>query len=152
LPPAIGHNGNSRLADLKDVLDPLLALDFGGIETHQLAAEHGTVPDRGAEHPGQLHVQTVNMLAGDLGRGVEPLEWLAGDLPILRILQYHVLWWLDLGSRFGDVAECLSAARGLVCDHTVRCAALRRRNLPFARRSLDQHGSCDGTGLPDIFV
>ena len=53
----------------------------------ELAAEHRAILDRGAQHAGQLDVDRVDLAAVELVGGVEPLQRLAGDLPVLRILE-----------------------------------------------------------------
>ena len=152
LPPALSYHGDSAVADLHHLLDAGHTLHFGGIEAYELAAEYRRILDRGAQHAGELQIEAVNVRAGELGRGIETLERLAGDLPVLRILERDVLRRLDLGSGLGDLAEGGGAARRLMRDHAVRCAALRCWHLPFIRRSLDQHAARGGAGLADILV
>ena len=62
------------VADRHDLLDARHALDLGGVEALQLAAEDRAVLDRGVEHAGQLHVDAVDLLAVQLVGGVEPLH------------------------------------------------------------------------------
>src|SRR5262249_36010636 len=125
LPPTLGHDSDGALADLHDVLDTRHALHFGRIETYELAAEHRGILDRRAQHARQLEVDAVDLLAGHFGRGVEPFERLAGDLPVLRILERDLLRRLDLRSRFGDLPEGRRAAGQPMRDHAVRSNALR---------------------------
>ena len=58
---------------------PGMLLDLRGVEALDLAAEHRAVLDRGVQHARQLEVDAVDLLAGELVGGVEPLQRLAGD-------------------------------------------------------------------------
>ena len=111
LPPALGHDRNGAVADLHDVLDAGHALHLGGIEACELATEHRRILDRRAQHAGEFQIEAVDVRAGELGRGVEPLERLTGDLPVLRVLERDILRRLDLGGRLSDLAESGGAAR-----------------------------------------
>ena len=93
VPPGVGDDGDRGVADPHHLLDALHAVDLGFVEALQLAAEHRAILDRGVEHARQLDVDAVDHLAGGLVGGVEPLQRLAGDLPVLRVLQ------LDVGRR-----------------------------------------------------
>src|SRR2546423_11004965 len=81
LPPALGHNRNSAVADLHNVLDARHVLHLGCVEAYELAAEHRAILDRSAKHAGEFHVEAVDVLTSELGRGIEPFERLAGYLP-----------------------------------------------------------------------
>ena len=119
LPPALGNDRDSAVANLHHMLDAGHALHLGGVKARELAAEDRAVLDRGAQHAGQLQIQTVNLRSGELGRGVETLERFAGDLPVLRILERHILGLLDLCSGFGDLAEGRGSPRRVVFNHAV---------------------------------
>jgi hypothetical protein len=43
------------------------------------------------EHAGQLDIRTIDLPARDLVRRVEALDALAGDPPVLRVFERHVL-------------------------------------------------------------
>ena len=74
VPPGIGHDGDAGVADLHDLLHARHALDLGGVEALHLAAEDRAFLDRGVEHARQLEVGAVDLLAGHLVGGVEPLH------------------------------------------------------------------------------
>ena len=152
LPPRVADDRNGGVADLEHVLDAFHALNLGGIEARELAAEHGAIPDRGAQHSGQLEVQAIDLLAGKFGQGVEPLERFAGDGPILGIFERHILGRLDLGCGFGDLAVGRGAARRLVRDHAFRRAALGGGHLPLIGGRLNQHGASRGAGLAHVVI
>ena len=86
--------------------------------------------DRRVQHVGLADVDAEDHLADDLVRGVEPLERLAGDRPVLWIFQRHVLGLIELAGGFRHLAEGHRAVRRLVGDHAVRSAALGRRHVP----------------------
>ena len=56
---------------------PFMLVTSAGVEALDLAAEHRAVLDRRVQHAGQLQVEAVDLLAGDLVGGVEPRERLA---------------------------------------------------------------------------
>jgi hypothetical protein len=125
---------------------------FGGVEAYELAAEHRAILDRRAQHAGEFHIEAVDVLTGELGRGIEALERLTDDLPVLGILKRHVLRRLDLGGGFGNLAEGRGAAGGPMRDHAVRCAAFRCGHFPLVGGSRNQHGARNGAGLAYILV
>src|SRR5205085_11908244 len=91
LPPRVGDDSYCGIPDLHDVADAGHRLGLGLVVTLDLGAEHGRLHDRGVEHAGQLDVDGVDLLACELFDGVEALHALAGDLPVLRVLQLDVL-------------------------------------------------------------
>ena len=152
LPPALGHNRNSAVADLHHVLDAGHVLYLGGVEAYELAAEHRAILDRRAQHAGEFQIEAVDLLTGEFGRGIEASERLAGNLPVLGIFERHVLRWLDPGGGFGNLAEGRGAAGGPMCDHAVRCAAFRCGDFPLVGGSRNQHGARGRAGLAYILV
>ena len=112
----------------------------------------GRFLDRGIQHPGQLEVGAVDLLAGQLIEGVEPLERLAGDLPVLRILELDVFRRLDLGGGQGHLAVGGGAAGGRVREHAVGRRHLGDRDLPFVGRGLLEHLARRGAALPHVQV
>src|SRR5262249_57340966 len=70
---------------------------------------------------------------------VEPLDALADDLPVLRVLKLDLGRRLDLGGGFRHLAVSRRAAGRLVRDHAVRCAAFGGWNFPLIGGGLDQH-------------
>ena len=151
-PVAVGDHGDAGIADLHHLLDARHAGDLGGVEALDLAGANRQVLDGGDQHAGHLDVDAVDLLAGELVGGVEALEALAGDLPVLGVLELDVLRGFELGGRFRHLAVGDLAARRLVGDHAVRRAAFGRRHLPFIGGGLDQHGAGGGAGLADILV
>ncbi len=103
------------------------------------------------QHAGHGEVDAVELLAGDLVDGVEPLQRLAGDRPVLRILELHFLRRLELGRRRGDGAIGGLLARA-VGDDAVGGGAFARRHLPVGRGRCDQHLAGHGAALADILV
>src|SRR5207247_953521 len=81
------------IAALHDLLHTGHARDLGSIEALNLAAEDRAFLHRRAQHTGELYIDPVERLAGELVHGVEPLERLAGNLPVLRVLELHLLRW-----------------------------------------------------------
>src|SRR6516162_5636117 len=104
LPPAVGDDGNGIVFDSDDLSYALVAVNLGGVKTLQFAAIDGAGFDRGVEHAGEPDVDAVDRLPRDLVRCVEPLDALADDLPILRILEWDILGRLDLAGGLRDFA------------------------------------------------
>src|SRR5262249_18748500 len=125
---------------------------FGGVEAFDLPALHRALLDRGGEHSGQLEIGAVDLLAGNLVHGVEALDALAGDLPILRILERDVLRRLDLGGGFRHFAVGWGAAGRRVRDHAVRCAPLGPRDFPVVGGGLFEHLAGRRAAFAHIFV
>src|SRR5262249_35079875 len=90
-PIAVCDHRNPGIADLHHLLDAGHAGDLGRVEAFDLAGAHRRILDGGDEHAGHLDVDAVDLLAGELVGGVEPLEALAGDLPVLGVLELDVL-------------------------------------------------------------
>ena len=152
MPVAVGDDGDAGIADLHHLLHAWHAGHLGGIEALDLTGGNRTVLDGGDEHAGQLEVDAVDLLAGQLVEGVEALDALARDLPVLRVLELDVLGRLELGRGLGDLAEGGGAAGRLVGDHAVGRAAFGGRHFPLVGRGLDQHLACRCATLADIFV
>ena len=152
VPPGIGDDGDGAVVDAHDLLDALHAHDLGFVVALQLAAEHRTILDRGVEHARQLDVGAVDHRAGGLVDGVEPLDALADDLPVLRILQLHLGRRLELGGGFNHLAVCRRLARRRVGDDAVGGGAFRGRHLPFVRGGLHQHHARGGAALADVVL
>ena len=110
-PPGVGDDRDGVVADRHDLLDAGTARDRGGVEALDLAAEHRTGLDRRVQHARQLQVHAVDLRAVDLRHGVEPGHALAGDLPVLRVLQRHVGRRRQLRRRFADLAVGRRAVR-----------------------------------------
>ncbi len=95
----------------------------------------GQSRDRGVQHAGQLHVDAVDLLAGDLVGGVEPLQRLAGDLPVLRVLAASTSFGgVELGRRGGHLAVAWSCGPTAACVITPLAGACTRRPAPSTRR------------------
>ena len=150
MPVGVGDHDDGVAVDRHDLLHTRHLLDLGGVEALQLAADHRASAHGGDQHAGHGVVHAVDLLAGDLVDRIEPLQRLAGDLPVLGILELHLLGRLELGRCSGDraVGELLV----LVGDDAGRDAALRRRNLPLRRRGRDQHLARHGAAFADILV
>src|SRR5215475_1721117 len=61
------------------------------VVARQLTPEHRASLDRCAQHPWLLDVDGEDLTAVELGRRVEPLDWLAGDFPLPGILELNAL-------------------------------------------------------------
>ena len=96
--------------------------DLGVVEALDLAAEHRAILDRRAQHAGQLDVDREDLRAVELVGGVEPLQRLAGDLPVLRVLELDRLriGRRELGGGGRDLAVADRALRGRMRDDAVR--------------------------------
>ena len=106
----------------------------GGVHALDLAAEDRAVLDRGVEHAGQLQVHTVDLRARDLVRRIEPCQPLAGELPVLRILERHVGRRRELRRGGGDLAVGRAASGRRVRDHAVGGHAFGRPGLSTSPR------------------
>ena len=152
VPVSVGHHHDGIAVDRHHLLHARHLLDLGGVEALELAADHRAGPHRGDQHAGHREVDAVDLLAGDLVERVEPLQRLAGDRPVLRILELHFLGRLELGRRGRDRAIAELVARGLVGDDAVGRIALGRRHLPLGCRRRDQHLARHGAAFADILV
>ena len=90
VPPGVGDHGHGRIAHAHDLLHAGPLHHGRGVDALHLAAEHRAILDRRVEHARQLEVMAVDLGAGHLVDGVEARQALAGDLPVLRILERHV--------------------------------------------------------------
>ena len=157
VPPGVGDDGNGRVVDFEHVLDPRHRLDLVGVEALELAAPDRTLLDGRVEEAGELlrrEVDGVDLLAGQLVGGVEPLHRLAGDLPALGILELDVgfLRRLELGGRLRDLAERGRLLRRRVGDDAVGDGALLGLHLPLVGSGLDQHHARRGAALTHVKV
>ena len=152
VPPGVGDDGNRGVADLDHLLDALHARDLGFVKALQLAAEHRAVLDRGIEHARQFDVDAVDHRAGGLVGGIEPQHRLAGDLPVLGVLQLDVGRRLELCGGLHHLAVGRGPARGRMGDDAVGRGAFRGRHLPFIGGGLDQHHARGGAALAHIIL
>ncbi len=153
-PPRIGDDGDGRLVDPDGAGRAGPAGDLRFVEAHELAAEDRTILDGGAAHPRQLDVDRIDELAVELHRGVEPLHRLAGDLPVLRVLELdrRGVGRGKLGRRRRDLAVGHRALRGGMRDDAVRHGELADRDFPLVGRRLQQHHSRCRAALPHIVL
>jgi hypothetical protein len=151
VPVGVGHDDDGVAVDRHDLFHPRHLLDLGGVEALELATDHGAGADGRDQHSRHGEIDAKDLLAGDLVERVEALQRLAGDLPVLGILQLHVLGRFELGRRGGDRAIAELLAR-LVGDDAVGRAAFGRRHLPLGRCRGDQHLARHGAALADILV
>ena len=154
VPPGVGDDGDGRVVDPHHLLDALHAHDLGFVIAFQLAAEYRAVLQRGVQHARQLDIDAVDHLAGGLVGGIEPLDALAGDFPVLRILQLDVGIGgrRQLGGGFHHLAVGRGLARRRVGDDAVGGGAFRSRHLPLIGGGLDQHDARGGAALADIIL
>src|SRR5207253_3395344 len=78
---------------------------------------------------------------------VDALDRLAGDLPVLRILERHFLRRRELRGFAGDLAEARLAAARAMRDHAVGRSALGDRRVPALGGSDEKHLARAGAGL-----
>ena len=119
VPIGVGNDRDAAVADLHDLLHAWHVLYAGRVEALDLVAADGSVLDGRDQHVGELDIDAVNLLAGQLVIGVEPLEALAGDLPVLDVFELDLLRRLELGGRLRDFAEGGRAAGRPVREHAV---------------------------------
>ena len=135
------------IADHRDQIvehdDLLHAGDFPGgavVDLADLAAEYRTGLQRREFHAGQHRIDAVDGLAVDLVGGVEPLQRLADQHEILRVLERDILW-RHLAVRrqrqraIGKLAPlpCASPRCWLSCSLPDRPAIAGRRPAPAWR-------------------
>ena len=126
---------------LYDALDAGAAGDLRLVVALDLAAEHRAVLDRGAQHARQLDVDREHLAAVELVGGVEPLDRLAGDLPVARVLERDALGIRrrHLGGGRRDLAVARGALGRRMGDDAVGDGELADRDLPLVGRGLQQH-------------
>ncbi len=152
VPPGIRNDRDARIAHLHDLFDTWHARDLGGVEALDLAALHRAIADRRVQHAGQLQIGAVHLFAGELVVGVEPLDRLADELPVLRILEWHVFRRFQLRRGFGHFAVGGLAPARVVRDDAVRHRAFGHRYFPLVRRRLHQHHSRRRAAFAHVFV
>ena len=127
LPPGVGDDRDRGVLHPHDLADAGHLGDLGLVDALDLAAVDRGVLDRGVEHARQLDVDRVDLAAVELGRGIEPLHRLAGDRPVLRVLELDALGIRrrELRRRRGD-----PPVGGLAPGRGVPDGAVRRRSAP----------------------
>ena len=153
-PPGVGHHGNAGVLDLHHLLHAGHSGDLALVEALQLAAEHRAVLDRGAQHARQLEVDRVDLAAVELVGGVEPLQRLAGDGPVLRVLELDGLriGRRHLGRCRRDLAVAGLALARRVGDDALRHGELGDRHLPLVGRRLQQHDARRRAAAPHVVL
>src|SRR4029453_13315498 len=134
-----GPHRDRGIAALHHVSDTGHAPDRGSLEALHLATEYWAVLDRGIEHPGQFHVEPIDLGAGQLFQRVEALHRLPDELPVLRVLERHVGRRGKLRRGGRPLAGRGRAAGGPVRDHAVSGTALGGRHPPGVGGGLDEH-------------
>ena len=142
-PPGVGDDSH-RVLHAHNLLHARHLLGLGGLEAIQLAANDGAILHGSVEHAWHLVVDAVDLCAVNLARLMQALHGLAGNGPVLRILERGLLRRLQLGGGIGHLAIGDSAVGGLVADHTLRDRALGDRHLPLVGSRLQEHhaGCC----------
>ena len=153
-PPRIGDDSHGGVLHPHHLLHAGHAGDLALVITLQLAAKYRAGLDGGVEHAGQFQIDGKDLAAVELVRGIEPLERLAGDLPVLGILQ---LDGFQIRRR---------QLRGVGCDLAVTDRTLARpmrddavgygefadRHIPLFGRGLQQHQARRRPAAPDIVL
>ena len=154
LPPGLGDDGDRGIADPHDLADAGHVGDLGLVDALELTAIDRRVPDRGVEHARQLDVDRVDLAAVELGRGIKPLHRLAGDRPVLRVLELDALRIRrrELGGCRSDAPVGGLALGCGVPDGAVRNRQLLDRNLPFVGGRLQQHHARDRAAAADVVL
>ena len=152
LPPGPGNNGDSILLDSHDLVNAGHPADCGCIETVELAAKCGALPDSRIEHAWQHQVRSEHLLAGELVDGVEALDGFADEFPLGRLLEFHFERRDQLCRSRGDLAVAGRSSGRLVGDDAVGCDALLHRHVPGFRSGLDEHLAGQGAALADIVM
>src|SRR6266446_1561399 len=103
---------------------------------------------------GQSLISAVDLLAGDHVQDVEPRHRLAGDLPVLRVLELDGvrIRRRKLGSSFRHLAVGGAAVRSLVPDHAVGHGQFGNRHLPLVGRGLLEHLARDCAALAHVIM
>ena len=103
---------------------------------------------------GQLDVDRVDQAAVELLGGVEPLHRLAGDLPVVRILELDALrvGRRQLRRRGRDLAVARRAVRRGMRDDAVRDGHFADRHFPLVRGGLQQHHARGRAAAPDVIL
>jgi hypothetical protein len=96
LPVGVGHDRDGVAVDREDLLHARHFLTLLRRRSLEFAAEHRAGAIAAFSRPGSCSRCAVDLLAGELLDRVEPLQRLAGDLPVLRVLELDVLRRLEL--------------------------------------------------------
>ena len=145
-------NHRDRSAEIDDLLHALAALDRGFVETRDLAAEDRRLRDRAVDDSRRSRIDAEDRLPRDLPEQIEATDRLADQLPLARLLEFHVPRRLERGRHRRDLAEARRSARGRVSDDRVLGAAFTSRHAPFLRCRRDQHLARRGAGLAQIIL
>jgi hypothetical protein len=116
------------------------------VDLGDLAAEHRALPQCREFHVGQHRVDTVDDLAVDFVRGIEPLQRFADQHEIPRVLQRNILWRHLAARRKRQRAIGKPASAPFVHHLAVGGRAAGRVDLPLPRGGLNQHGARAGAG------
>src|SRR6266568_3801574 len=122
-----------------------------GVQTW-LFRSHRALRDRRVDHAGKLRVDAIADAAGDDVGDIDTLDRLAGDLPVLRILERHFLRRRELRGFAGDLAEARLAAARAMRDHAVGRRALGNRRVPALGGGGDQHFARAGAGFAQVVL
>ncbi len=115
----------------------------GRVELGHFGAKHGRVGDQRHLGAGRLEVHAELLVAGGLGARIEPLDGLADQAELLRVLQRHGGGHRLLHGRIGHGAVAGLLAGG-ARQHAVGRLDLGRRHLPLLGGGRHQHGAGPG--------
>ena len=152
LPPSVCHHSHGAVVDPDHFFNTLEAGNGPCIEAFEFAPEHRAILDGRIQHAGQRQIDAVHLGAGGFVDGVEPSQPLAGEFPVLRVLQADGRGLCQLACRCGDLAKGGGAPAGHVGDDAVGCPAVGCRHLPFISSGLHQHHAGNGTTLAYIVL
>ena len=153
-PPGVGDHGHGVIANPHRAAHAAQCLDAAVVKALQLAAEHGAGLDRRAQHAVELDVGAEDLGAIELVGGVQALERLAGNLPLLGVFQRDALGrrWRQLGRSRRQLAIADLATAGPVADHAPLHRQLAHRHRPLLGRRLQQHQPCGGATTAHIVL
>ena len=140
-PPGVGDDRDRAVADLAPPSSRRAASrSAAASKLLTLPPNTGQALIAAFSMPGSLQVHAVDLRAGDLVGGVEARQRLAGELPVLRILQRHVGRRRQLARPPRRPCRRSSCGRCGACVITpLATRAFGGRHLPLVGRRLHQH-------------
>ena len=141
LPPGIGDDRNGGFLHPHHLLHAGHAGDSALVVALELAAIDRTVLDCRVEHARQLQIDGEDLAAVELVRGIQPLQRLAGDLPVLWILELDGfgIRRRELGSCASNLAVTDRTLARPVRNNAIGYGQFAGRDIPLVGGGLQQH-------------